>query len=584
MERASSLERLERFARNPMEALQRCPIVTYGVFGSTAARLAGVSIRLAIAILLARIVTCSRGALGLESLLGPRTHRPDTPPPRATAMSDLVHPERLRKLESLRALGVDPYPARSTPIDGSRAVVAAVASLAPGAIDASKTLAVGGRMRQPRDFGKLVFVPLLDAGGRIQLAFDRSARDEWPGTPSQAFELLAMLDDGDQVEATGRPGRTRRGEPTLFVDSFTILAKALAPPPEKWHGLTDTEARFRRRYVDLWANEGVRALFETRAAVVRTIRRILDDDGYLEVETPILHPIAGGATARPFRTHHNALDRELYLRIAPELYLKRLLVGGLERVYEIGRVFRNEGIDTRHNPEFTMLEAYRAHADYRQMMDLVEAIVGALQRELHPGGRIAFRDVDVDLRPPFRRAGYLELFREHVGGDFFDGAFCARRAAELRVPSAGKTPEKLANDLFEECVEKTLLQPTFIVDYPVPICPLAKTKPGDPRVAERFELFVAGTELANAFTELNDPAEQEARFRAQVATKDEESPSEVDIDYVQALEYGMPPAGGLGIGIDRLVMLFTGKASIREVVLFPLLREERPPAAQAPPT
>ncbi|MBL8694290.1 MAG: lysine--tRNA ligase [Planctomycetes bacterium] len=490
-------------------------------------------------------------------------------------MSDLQHPDRLKKLEQLRAQGIDPFPARASQPDGSAAVADAVRELPSGAMDASKTLTVSGRMRLPRDFGKLVFIPLLDRHGRVQLALEKGSRESWTGTPAACFELLTQLDDGDHVEATGRPGRTRKGEPTLFVDSLKLLSKTLAPPPEKWHGLQDTDARFRRRYVDLWANDGVRAVFETRARIVSTVRRILDGEGYLEVETPILHPIAGGATARPFVTHHNALDRDLYLRIAPELYLKRLLVGGLERVYEMGRVFRNEGIDTRHNPEFSMIEIYRAFADYRHMMELVEKVVSTLQHDLVPSGTIRWRDVDVDLRPPYRRAGYLDLFREHVGGDFFDHGFCVRRAAELKIPSAGKPPEKLANDLFEECVEHTLVQPTFIVDYPVPICPLAKTKPGDPRVAERFEFFVAGMELANAFTELNDPIDQEQRFAAQVATKDEEAPAEVDVDYVQALEYGMPPAGGLGIGIDRLVMLFTGKNSIREVVLFPQLRDDR---------
>lgn len=494
-------------------------------------------------------------------------------------MTDLTQPDRLRKLEAIRQHGIDPFPARSIEPSPTSVPREACASLAPGAIDGNVIFTIAGRMRTPRSFGKLIFITLHDRAGKLQIALERGARDSWPGTPDSVFDLFEKLDDGDQIQVTGRPGRTRKGEPTLFVDSLTLLAKSLAPPPEKWHGLQDTDTRFRRRYVDLWANEGVKEVFETRAKIITNIRRILDNENYLEVETPMLHPIAGGATARPFITHHNALDRDLYLRIAPELYLKRLLVGGLERVYEVGRVFRNEGIDTRHNPEFTMIEIYRAHADYRHMMDLVERIFSELQKILVPDGMIKFRDLDVDLRPPYRREKYLDLFARHVGGDFFDDAFCRRKAAELRIPVAGKSPEKLANDLFEECVEGTLLQPTFIIDYPVAICPLAKQKPDDPRVAERFEFFVAGIEFANAFSELNDPQEQEQRFVAQVATKDEEAPAEVDVDYVQALEYGMPPAGGLGIGIDRLVMLFTGKNSIREVVLFPLLREDRPAAA-----
>jgi lysyl-tRNA synthetase, class II len=490
-------------------------------------------------------------------------------------MTELIHPERRRKLAALRERGIDPYPPRSIDPEGSRRVVEVARDLAPGALEPARTLSVAGRMRTPRDFGKLVFAVLQDRDGRVQLALERGGREGWSGTPQEAFSLLELLDDGDFVQATGRPGRTRKGEPSLFVDSLALLAKSLAPPPEKWHGLQDVDLRFRRRYVDLWANEGVREVFQTRASIVRTIRRLLDGEGYLEVETPILQPIAGGATAKPFRTRHHALERDLYLRIAPELYLKRLLVGGLERVYEIGRVFRNEGIDSRHNPEFTMLEAYRAYADYTHMMELVEGILAELQRALAPGGTVRFRDQEVDLRPPYAREAYLDLFRRKVGGDFFDDAFCRRRAADLNVPTAGKPPETLANDLFEECVEPSLVQPTFVVDYPVPICPLAKTKAGDPRVAERFELFVAGMELANAFTELNDPEDQERRLRAQVAAKDPESPSQVDFDYVQALEHGMPPAGGLGLGIDRLAMLMTGRPSIREVVLFPQLREER---------
>jgi lysyl-tRNA synthetase class 2 len=497
-------------------------------------------------------------------------------------MTELAHPERRKKLDALRESGLDTYPPRCQSPSGSAAIRAAAEPLEPGALDTTKTLVVSGRMRTPRDFGKLVFMVVLDNQGKIQVALDKNARAGWGGTSDAAFALRGQLDDGDILEAEGHPGRTRKGEPTLFVNTLRILSKSLAPPPEKWHGLQDTEARFRRRYVDLWANEGVREVFETRARVVRSIRGVLDSQGYLEVETPMLHPIAGGATARPFVTFHNALERQLFLRIAPELYLKRLLVGGLERVYEIGRVFRNEGIDTRHNPEFTMLEAYRAFADYRHMMELVETIVSTLRDELAPSGVVKFRDLDVKLETPFRRAGYLELFREHVGGDFFDVDFCRAKARELRIPSEGKPPEKLANDLFEECVEGKLQQPIFIVDYPVAISPLAKKKPDDPRIAERFEFFVAGMELANAFTELNDPQDQEARFEAQVATKDVESPAEVDVDYVQALEYGMPPAGGLGIGIDRLTMLLTGKNSIREVVLFPLLRDDATSSSASP--
>jgi lysyl-tRNA synthetase class 2 len=337
------------------------------------------------------------------------------------------------------------------------------------------------------------------------------------------------------------------------------------------------------RYVDLYANPEVRQAFATRSKIVRETRRYFDSLGYLEVETPILQPIFGGAAARPFVTHHNALDMQLYLRIAPELYLKRLGVGGMERVYEIGRVFRNEGVSTRHNPEFTMLESYEAWADYRDIMARVEGLFGHLVETVLGGkGVVTFRDKPYDLKPPFQKARYLDLFaQQNPGVDWFDHAACVARARELGLPTDGLPPAKLANDVFEATVEDTLQGPIFVHDYPVAISPLAKRMADDPRVTERFELFVAGMELGNAFSELNDPIDQEQRFTEQVAHKDDETPGEVDVDYVTALEFGMPPAGGLGIGIDRLCMLLTGSTSIRDVVLFPLLRRVEPGAAAA---
>jgi lysyl-tRNA synthetase class 2 len=333
----------------------------------------------------------------------------------------------------------------------------------------------------------------------------------------------------------------------------------------------DVEARYRRRYVDLWAKDGVRAVFEARALVLRGIRSYLDQRGYVEVETPTLHPIFGGAAARPFVTHHNALDADFFLRIAPELYLKRLLVGGLERVYEIARNFRNEGLSPRHNPEFSMLELYEAQADYRRMQEIAEGLLETLALAVNGTTAVEFRGKRFDLEAPYPRVPYIERFRELNGCEFDDHAGVARRAAELGLaPQAD--PWKRMNDVFEATVEPTLAGPVFVVDYPLQICPLAKTSPRDPRLAERFELYLDGMELGNAFTELNDPAEQERRFAEQVASKDPEAPGVVDVDYVQALEYGMPPAGGLGIGVDRLVMVLTNQDSIRDVLLFPALR------------
>jgi lysyl-tRNA synthetase class 2 len=483
-------------------------------------------------------------------------------------MTELAQPDRVAKLEELRKLGLDPFPARGVQARPIAEVLAGLGtSSAPGPL-AGESVTLAGRMLNLRDFGKLIFFPLQDRSGRIQVGLQRDKLESW-------WPRRKLLDGGDQVGVRGVLGHTQKGEPTLWASEVQLLAKAVAAPPEKWHGLVDKELRYRRRYVDLWASEGVREVFQKRSAVLSTIRRCLEEQGYLEVETPTLHPIAGGAAARPFVTHHNALDTDLFLRIAPELYLKRLIVGGLERVFEVSRNFRNEGLSPRHNPEFTMLELYEAQADYRRMMQLVELLFERCARAVNGGTEIEFRGKRYDLRPPFQVLTYTGLFRETQGFEYDDQARVLARAGELGLLGVARPdPWKLMDAVFEHGVGDALEGPVFLTDYPIEICPLAKASPANPRLAERFEVFVAGMELGNAFSELNDPFEQARRFEEQVASKDPESPGQVDWDYVQALEYGMPPAGGLGIGIDRLVMLLTGAESIRDVLLFPTLKPQ----------
>lgn len=481
-------------------------------------------------------------------------------------MTELAHPDRLKKIEAMRAEGVDPYPARGVDATPIQSILEGVGTPeAPGPL-IGEVVTVAGRLLGLRDFGKLIFAPVRDRDARIQVGFQKQRLAEW-------WPRRKWLDGGDLVGITGELGFTQKGEPTIWVTEPKLLAKAVAPPPEKWHGLTDIEARYRRRYVDLWASDGVTEVFKARSRVVSGVRRYLEDQGYLEVETPTLHPLMGGATARPFVTHHNALDSDLFLRIAPELYLKRLIVGGLERVFEIGRNFRNEGLSTNHNPEFSMLELYEAQADYRRMMEITEGMLETLARDVNGGTEVNFRGESYDFEAPFERRPYAELFLEHAGCEYDDETAVRAKAEELGLHDPGNF-WKLSNDVFEATVEDHLRGPIFVVDYPVQICPLAKTKPEDPRFAERFEVFVAGMELGNAFSELNDPAEQHRRFEEQVESQDPEAPGEVDVDYVQALEFGMPPAGGLGLGIDRVVMVLTGQDSIRDVMLFPAMRPQ----------
>jgi lysyl-tRNA synthetase class 2 len=410
---------------------------------------------------------------------------------------------------------------------------------------------VAGRLKSKRGQGKIAFSDLWDESGKIQVVaqLDILGADK--------MEEFLGLDLGDIIGAVGTIIRTKRGEVSLQIKDFVLLATSVQPPPEKYHGLSNVETRYRQRYADLIANEDVVQLFRKRSGIVRSMRDFLDARGFLEVETPMMQSIAGGAAARPFITHHNALDIPLYLRIAPELYLKRLVVGGLERVYEINRNFRNEGIDTRHNPEFTMMELYQAYADYHDMMSLTESMLAHIAQTVNGTTECTFGDLTFDLKPPFRRATMRELVKEKIGIDIRGG--------------------KDLVEAFENSVESTLIEPTFVTDFPVEVSPLAKRKNDEPHLTYRFELFVAGQEIGNAFSELNDPLDQEARFRDQAKQKaagDEEAQS-YDADYVRALQYGLPPTGGLGIGIDRLVMLLTNSTSIREVILFPLLKPEQ---------
>lgn len=409
---------------------------------------------------------------------------------------------------------------------------------------------VAGRLKSRRGQGKIAFADLWDDSGKIQMLaqLDRLGADK--------MEEFAALDLGDIIGATGIVTKTKRGEVSVQLLDFTLLATSLQPPPEKYHGLHNVETRYRQRYADLIANPEVGQLFRKRSAIVRAMREFLDARSFLEVETPMMQPIAGGAAARPFITHHNALDIDLYLRVAPELYLKRLVVGGLERVYEINRNFRNEGVDTRHNPEFTMMELYQAYADYGDMMALTEQMLAHIAESVNGSTQCTFGERNFDMKPPFRRATMRELVKETTGLDIRGG----RDLVEA----------------FENSVESTLIEPTFVLDFPVEVSPLAKRKTDEPHLTYRFELFIAGQEVGNAFSELNDPLDQEARFREQAAQRaggDDEA-QDFDADYVRALQYGLPPTGGLGIGIDRLTMLLTNNQSIREIILFPLLKPE----------
>ena len=431
------------------------------------------------------------------------------------------------------------------------------------------TVRVAGRIVLMRPTGKLVFLNLRDWSGDIQVLIGKGQVGD------ENFELTKCLDLGDLVAADGRLGRTNTGELTVFAEKLHFMTKSMEPPPEKHAGLQDPELRQRMRYLDLTYNEGVLDTFLKRIKIVQSIRDTLNRRGFAEIEGPTLHSIAGGAAARPFTTHHNALDMPLFLRIALELHLKRLLVGGMERVYELGRVYRNEGISVRHNPEFTMLECYQAYADYESMMELTEQIICEALRVTGQPFQVKWGDLDIDFTPPFQRRTYADLFEEHTGLKTDDAAGIENLARKIGLDTKGKHPDVIKSEVFEEKVEDSLTGPIFVIDYPSSICPLTKRKTDKPEVAERFELFIHGMELANAYTELNDPILQEQLFRTQLeGMAEEDSMARMDTDFVRALRHGMPPAGGLGIGIDRLVMLLTNSRSIRDVILFPLLRNE----------
>ncbi|TJY38540.1 lysine--tRNA ligase [Cohnella pontilimi] len=488
-------------------------------------------------------------------------------------LSELLQIRR-NKLDELRDLGVDPFGTKFNRENHAGDVLAAYGELSQEELEARAIeVSLAGRIMQKRGMGKAAFAHIQDLSGRIQIYV---RQDTVPGNQFAAFDLL---DIGDLVGVRGVVFKTKTGETSVKVRELAVLTKSLLPLPDKFHGLKDVETRYRQRYVDLIVNPDVQKTFLTRSRIIQSMRRYLDDRGYLEVETPTLHAIAGGATARPFITHHNALDMQLYMRIAIELHLKRLIVGGLEKVYEIGRVYRNEGISTRHNPEFTMIELYEAYADYEDIMRLTENLIAHIAQDVLGTTKITYQGQEVDLAPPWRRVSMTDLIREAVGIDFtaqMSDEDAHRLAKEHKVPvEPHMSFGHIVNAFFETFVEHTLIQPTFVTGHPVAISPLAKKNDKDPRFTDRFELFIVAREHANAFTELNDPIDQRQRFEAQLAEKaaGNDEAHEMDEDFIRSLEYGMPPTGGLGIGVDRLVMLLTDSPSIRDVLLFPHMRE-----------
>ena len=492
-------------------------------------------------------------------------------------MSDL-RDTRLEKAQALQELRQGPY---ALTFDQSHRMAALQQEHAdlPNGEERDVTVSVAGRVMTRRVMGKLAFFTLADETGTIQLFLEKACleaqKEGW------FKQITALVDAGDWLGVTGILRRTDRGELSVKVSDWQMLSKALQPLPDKWHGLADVEKRYRQRYLDLVVSPQSRETFRRRALTVSGIRRWLDERQFLEIETPVLQSEAGGADARPFITHHNALDLPLFLRIATELHLKRLVVGGFERVYELGRIFRNEGVSTRHNPEFTSVEVYQAYADYNTMMDLTESMLASVTEQVCGGTRLTYQGTEVDLTPPWRRATMHELVQDATGLDFTafssrDQAAAAMAKAGLEVPEKADSIGRLLNEAFEQRVETTLIQPTFVTDYPIEISTLARKHRSKPGLVERFELFIVGRETANAFSELIDPVDQRQRLEAQQARKaagDLEAQG-LDEDFVQALEVGMPPTGGLGIGIDRLVMLLTDSPSIRDVIAFPLLRPE----------
>ena len=494
-----------------------------------------------------------------------------------TSRADRISEQRQEKLKNIRAKGINPYPNTFHRTHTTKEAVELLKQSEDAKQSAGPAVTIAGRVMAKRGMGKVSFIDLRDGSGKIQLLF----RDVRESLSEAQMDLFKEIDIGDIIGAAGSLFRTRTGEPTISVTGFFLLSKSMQPLPEKWHGLVDTEVRYRQRYIDLISNSEVMNTFRVRSQVIAAVRQFLNDRGFLEVETPVLQPSAGGALARPFITHHNALDQDFFLRIALELHLKRLIVGGFDKVYEIGRIFRNEGIDTSHSPEFTMLESYEAYADYNGVMEMVEQMVSQVALKVLGTTEITYGDKKVDLKAPWRRLSLRDAVLQYSGIDFVKHPTADGLRQQMREKNIEAEPglnwAKLVDEIMKNCVRAKLIEPTFLIDYPLSMSPLAKTKPGEERVTERFQAFVAGElEIANAYTELNDPAEQRERFVEQLKERPAEGEERwtIDEDFLTALEYGMPPTGGLGVGIDRLVMLLTNQQSIREVILFPQLKEK----------
>lgn len=480
-------------------------------------------------------------------------------------ISELMRVRR-EKMAALEAKGIEPFARKYNVTHHANDIIVDFEKLE------GQSVQLAGRIMAVRGHGKTSFVNLMDMSGRIQVYFRQDAIGE------DQYENFNLLDIGDMIGIEGVVFKTQRGEMSVKVSSFEVLAKSLRPLPEKWHGLKDVETRYRQRYLDLIVNPEVRNTFVARSKIIKSLRRILDERDYLEVETPVMHPIAGGAAARPFTTHHNALDMDLYLRIAPELYLKRLIVGGFERVYEVARVFRNEGISIRHNPEFTIAEIYQAYADYEDLMRLTEEVVSGIALEVLGTTQVVYQGQEINFAPPWNRITMPEAVKKYTDVDF-DAVTTIEEARAIADRLGVKYEKKngiggILNNIFEDKVEEHLIQPTFIIGHPTEISPLAKRNKDNPEITDRFEVFVYGRELANGFSELNDPIDQEGRFSSQVEQREsgDAEAHMMDRDYINALEYGLPPTGGLGIGIDRLVMFLTDSFSIRDVLLFPHMR------------
>ena len=474
---------------------------------------------------------------------------------------------RRAKLKDLQEKNLDPFKiVKYDVINSTKEIVDGFESLE------GQSTSVAGRLMSKRGMGKASFCDLQDRDGRIQLYVRKDEIGE------DSYELFKKYDIGDIVGVEGEIFKTHKGEISIKVKEITLLSKSLQPLPEKWHGLKDTDLRYRQRYVDLIVNPEVKNTFILRSKIIKSIRKFLDNRGFIEVDTPLLNTIPGGATARPFITHHNTLDIDLYLRIAPELYLKRLIVGGMEKVYEMGRMFRNEGMSVKHNPEFTLMEVYEAYTDYKGMMDLTEALISTVAEETLGTTKIVYQGQDIDLTPSWTRLSMIDAVKKYADVDFNniktdEEAKAAAEAKKVHVKE-GMTRGEILNLMFEEFAESNLIQPTFIYDYPVEVSPLTKRKPDCPELTERFELFITGREMGNAYSELNDPIDQKERFVNQVKKRDagDDEANMMDEDYVTALEYGMPPTGGLGIGVDRLIILLTDSASIRDILLFPTMK------------